>query len=621
MLPVQEIFLSLADAANKNKDNWLGFQAVLDRAFGKKAIGPIVAAIGAINNGIKDQDGVLRTGRDALAQFSRPVSEMGGGLAEMTEKSLTPLEAQLNVLSEAWFNLRATLLSTVVPLLAPIAAAFSAVIGFVRGLFDAVPGAKMLFGALATGAGVLIALWSAKAIARAGAVLLMSAMEWLAKATAQTTGQVVGSTQALTGWSMAADKAAVSGAAASKSIAATGTAAAAAGAAGAAGGGGAAGNLTAAGTGLLAGAGALMKTAGRFLKIGLMIEAGLWVFGKLKQGINYAFDAEARRDEILEKMAKMEEKTQTERKRQLAMEAAEQAEIARKQKALIDTWFYASRDIQQAAFNLGKQALPGRPELSRGAASFMEKGGAKFEPEAQAKYNEQMTNLTHIFEKAEAGKLISPGEVDKAQTSLRLMGDMLLATDLPAKEVAKNYDSLRKGLDGLRYGSKELFDVWTSTGIIKPGAEVGKQRLGAEQNAAIARGVADSLTKTTSGTGELWKRSKLPSDKGSMEEFKKIRIKTWGTTTVPEETSTYQAERRGALVQGFDKLQSWLGGTSLAQTVGDMAGGEYFKDRKALPQAAVPSGRQVVAQGQPAPRSPRKPSACCLSCSETKERI
>jgi hypothetical protein len=31
MLPVQEVFLSLADAATKNKDNWMGFQQVLDK--------------------------------------------------------------------------------------------------------------------------------------------------------------------------------------------------------------------------------------------------------------------------------------------------------------------------------------------------------------------------------------------------------------------------------------------------------------------------------------------------------------------------------------------------------------------------------------------------------------
>jgi len=584
MLPVQDVFLGLADAASKNTDNWVGFQAVLDKAFGKKAIGPVIAAITAINNGIKDQGGTLRTGRDALAQFNRPASEMGGGLSEMTDKSLVPLEAQLQVLEESWYNLRATLLSAVVPALAPIAGLISGIVGTVRSMVDAIPGAKYLFAALATGAGILIALWSAKVVARAGTVLLTTAMEWLAKASASTTGSLTGSIQALTGWSVAADKAAVSGANAAKGIAAAGTAGAETAAAG---GGGA---VAAAGGGWRSAIGGLARTAGKLFLAGAAIQLGGYALSKIYSAYQ---EWSRRRDEAqkridllndyLLKGPKYQEALAQFYKEQAAASRAEMAEREARESVLIDKWFYATKELTNAAAVLGKKPLEEPAVLSRAALGTMESMFAKLTPEAQAKYGSKLAAVKAPFQLAAKGEMVTPEEAVAAQNALRPLGVLFKALarmgEIPTteKDIGKTYKSLQGAFLKLQTGEgKETLDVLTETGYVKPGEYVEKRRKVAEDAAQrhLASFKAPSPVRVVGGAGGLAPGSWMGAAPDAPGLF---GAKSLGEHFAgPSEAYMAKAESKRAALSGFDKIMSMVGGLSFSKA---LESGEYFSEK------------------------------------------
>lgn len=599
---VQGVFLQLADSFEANKNNMVGFKGALAAAFGMRAIGPVVGALTALTSSGK-------SARDVLADFARPVSAVGGGLEAMKEADLKTLGRQLDVLSSNFLAMGAAIMQGVLPILTPVVAFFGKIVEGIRWVFTELGPFSWILrnsvGALAVGGGLYVVVLAGLAAIKGAIAMVSLAMGWLAT-------QTGGATTSLLGFAAASQAVGVAGGGVAGGAAKAGLLARAGGwlktgagdiaTAAAMGGGGVRGAASAVGMGGAAlggriwggikGAGGLLLRGGRML----LSVAGkfIWVIG-LIEGIYYAaklatwaydqykeaskrFEYLQNRDaKIKEYEAKVNALNRAETERQIrAFEAARHAREVEN----INSWFYASKELNNAAFGLSQAKLEKTATLSRGAAGFFEGGMAKLPEQAQAKYSEYFDKLNLIFEKANKGELVSPGQVDEAQASLRMMATALSYTDIPAKDVAKNFKSLQEGLGGLRFGSKERHDVGVAMGIIKPQEEVAKQKKLADAHTAEAAAAMEASKKVTETWQEPLTKGGLPKEllggplagMGTGPNFMK---QLTNVSYDPNLQKTF--ERRADLGTALGGIGKRLSGITTEGVMSGIFGGDYFK--------------------------------------------
>jgi TP901 family phage tail tape measure protein len=477
---LQEVFVQMANSFKVNEGNLTGFASAIARAFGQRAVKPVVALLQALTDGGKNA-------RDVFDQFNFSSSETGNILQTMNEEGLKPLGAQLTVLTTNFYAMLAALMEGVVPILTPVIKGLAAMADWVRKAFTEMGTfswfLRNTFGALAIGGGLYVAVIAGLAMIKGTIHLVAVAMEWLGKSAATTSGgllsfatasKAVGAAGEMVGPQIGAGRLLGRRMAEGYRSARAGGGGLLRGIGGALSGAGSLGSLggaaatvaKSAGTWLWRGARMLLSGAGKLIWVVGVIAAVYWAI----KGLAYVYRELSEANERLAKHEKWVTTGRAEYEKKVfeanqkvywqQMTAFEDA-FHRQISDTVESLFHASKDLREAAYGLGLKKPLVRPELSRTSVAGIEAAGKKVAPflniEAQKEYSAGLADLNKILE----GGVGDPKIVEEAQNRLEGITSMIRAFGLEAGVDQKNIDKqlagVRKALHQALFESQELF--------------------------------------------------------------------------------------------------------------------------------------------------------------------
>jgi len=129
---MSEVITILAKKYKEYGGNLGGFETALEKALDKRALKPFVAAMKAVNDGIRDMDGNVRRGADAFTYLNKSMYDYEGKLKKNTEELMKTFEGRVELLREGWNNLLTVVFMPLLNILAPIAAGITSVVNGLR---------------------------------------------------------------------------------------------------------------------------------------------------------------------------------------------------------------------------------------------------------------------------------------------------------------------------------------------------------------------------------------------------------------------------------------------------------------------------------------------------------
>jgi TP901 family phage tail tape measure protein len=133
---LSEVITILAKKQRDYSGNVGEFETRLERALDKRALKPFIAAMSAVNMGIRDMDGNVRKGADAFTYLNKSMYDYEGKLKKNTEELMKTFAGRVELLQEGWGNLLTVVFMPLLHILAPIAAGITHVVNKMRELAE-----------------------------------------------------------------------------------------------------------------------------------------------------------------------------------------------------------------------------------------------------------------------------------------------------------------------------------------------------------------------------------------------------------------------------------------------------------------------------------------------------
>lgn len=212
---VRDMMLSLAEASETSGLSHVEYSQAIGKAFGDRAIKPIMVNVAKLNKGILDQNGNLLRGAEAWDFIARDMNNSTSMLTDASEEAMKPFGAQLALMMESMKNLAEVALKPILEILKPLVSTVSTVASGVRKLFQDF-GAfstvlSFVFGNIVGGIGIFAALVGGLMAVAGVSRILRVAWNFLTTSNVTMLSGLRASTMGLREWARAAKDAAVSG--------------------------------------------------------------------------------------------------------------------------------------------------------------------------------------------------------------------------------------------------------------------------------------------------------------------------------------------------------------------------------------------------------------------------